>query len=123
MAEYKGKLLKGLYTFASKALRSNGTDVDTSITNVEGDISTLQSTISGRIVKRANANLTTTADGYAVVNKADYKHVVSVCPITRAAISFVYQANASQWVIYIKDAGTFAPVASTQVNVDIFYTD
>lgn len=113
----KATLIRNEYTQASKSMMSNGT------TNVEDEISSIKTQESTGLVKRANVNLTTTSDGYVTVNKSTYKHIISVCPISQASISFVYQANATQWVIFFRNAGTFAPIASTQINADIFYTN
>lgn len=112
MAEYKGKLLKGLLRQAKDVLMSDGTDVATEINGIKNNV-----------VKRTQTTLTTNADGYVTVPKSTYAHIVSVCVINSASLAFVYQANAGEWVIWFKSAASYTPTASANIVVDIFYTD
>ena len=86
-------------------------------------IKTINTSLSTGLVKRASITVTTTVDSYAVVNKSTYKHIISVCPISLAALAFVYQANAGQWVIIFKAASNLTNIPNTMIDIDIFYTD
>ena len=112
MAEYKGKLLKGLFTQAKNILMSDGTDVATEINGIKNNA-----------IKRTQTTLTTNADGYVTVPKSTYPHIINVCAIDSASLAFVYQANAGEWVVWFKSAATYTPTASSNIVVDIFYTN
>lgn len=118
MAEYKGKLLGGLFTKAKNVLLGNGDDVESSI----GDINTTLSKIGSEIKKINISGTTGTGQGAGnlVVYKSAYPGVKCLIPIGISGAQYRAQLTSetgTYWVISVNNAITGAWADNVAVTV------
>lgn len=112
MAEYKGKLLSGLFTKAKNVLMSDGSNLQTKVSAIDTRTTYLHENITG----------TTDATGNLLIHvyRNDYLPFSTTVSNTGAmCFSFFWATNISFYVHVMNADGS--PLGNTYVEIDAYY--